>query len=336
MKKREKLLLAGLVAVLVLWQGGNLINAYVFAPVEEREAGIVARRKLVNDKTFQLAQSRKAARKLKEWKQRSLPGNPFTAISQYQVWLVDLANRSKLEKVGVDANRTEARRKGETYSVITANIKAQGTLEHLCDFLYEFRRSGLLHRVAQMTLTSEQYKGNPVLDISLRVEGLSLKDAPVRTTLLSDEHLADLPGDKPLRDRKAYSQLLAKNLFVRGYPPPPTRGQGPRNPSTTIPEEDPREFVFLVGSFSTDGVFDATLYDRANNKTRQLVRGGDFSIAGVEGEVVSIEVDAVTLKIKGEVFRLELGDSLAQLKKLPAPAKAGTDASAATDASDAG
>ncbi len=327
MKKREKLLLAGLVAVLVLWQGGNLIHSYVFAPVEERQADIEARKKLVNDKTIQLAQSRKAAKKLKEWKQRSLPENPFTAISQYQVWLVDSAKKSKLEKVAVDANRTEARRKGETYSVISATIKAQGTLEHLCDFLYEFRRSGLLHRVAQMTLTSEQYKGNPVLDILLRVEGLSLKDVPARTNLFSDENLADLPGDRPQRDRKTYSPLVAKNLFVRGYngpPAPPVRGPGSRNgtPGITPPEEDPREFVFLVGSFSTDGVFDATLYDRANNKTRQLVPGGDFSVAGVEGEVVSIEVDAVTLKIKGEMFRLELGDSLAHLRKLPPPAKA--------------
>jgi hypothetical protein len=260
-------------------------------------------------------------------------------MSQYQVWLVNLATKSKLDKVDVTPNRPDPRRKGETYKVISANIKAEGTFEHLCDFLYEFRRSGLLHRVAQMSLSTEQNKGDPVLLITLKVEGLSLKDAPQRTTLFSDENLADLPGDKPLRDRKTYSKLLAKNLFVRGYPPPPSRDVRPgiTTPTPpTIPEEDPREFVFLVGSFSTDGVFDATLYDRANNKTRQLVRGGDFSVAGVEGEVISIEVDAVTLKIKGEVFRLELGDSLAHLIKISVPAKAGAGSSAATDASDAG
>jgi len=147
--------------------------------------------------------------------------------------------------------------------------------------------------------------------------------------------VADLPTDKPLRDRKTYSKLLSKNLFVRGYNGPP--GVRPTPTGPTPPPEDPREFVFLVGSVSTGGGFEAMLYDRSTNETRQLARGSDFSVAGVEGQVVSVGLDHITFKMKGQEWRLNLGDSLAQIQKLAsAPAKVETGASDTPADPDAG
>ncbi|MGE5191069.1 MAG: hypothetical protein ACM3U2_01115 [Deltaproteobacteria bacterium] len=339
MKQREKILLAALVGILVLWQGGAALNAFVFAPVEERETDIAARTKRVADKKLQLAESRNAADKLKVWNKRSLPGNPVVATSRYQVWLIELATKTKLANVVVTPNAASARRKEETYSVISATVKAQGTLERLCDFLYEFRRCGLLHRVARISLATDQHQGDPVLDIDLTVEGLALKDAPVRTTLFSDPNLADLPGVKPARDRKTYSQLLARNLFVRGYngPPRPSGPSGRVGPGTpAVLDEDPRDFVYLVGSFSTGGRFDATVRDMSTDKTVRFEEGADFSFAGIEGKVVAIGIDYMILEIKGEAWRLELGDNLAQLKKVPPPARSATSSSDAADDRDAG
>ena len=314
MKRREKLLALALVGVLALWQGSMLFRAFVIAPVEEREADLETRAERISNKTKKLKASHLAAARLKEWKARSLPPDPVVATSLYQNWLVELAGKT-LSKPSVTPDVTQ---KGDAYTRIPVNIEAQATLSRLCDFLYEFRKSGLLHRVVSMTVDTEQHQGDPTLKIKLRVEGLSLKDAPERTTLFSGSNLAEL-AHLPARDRKDYAPLVARNFFVRGYngpprPPPPASGRTPG-------EEDPREFVRLVGVVSADGIAEVTLRDLAANKTAKLYEGGDFRIAGIEGKVVAIGVDYVTLEIKGETFRLEMGDNLTQLKKLPSSDK---------------
>jgi len=315
-KQREKILAAGLAATIGLWQGSNLFNKFVTEPVEQNAATIASLQDQNSKKELQVKRSLIAAKRYAEFKKRSLPPDPVDATSLYQNWLIDLATRTKLSDVTVKALRTDVKPKGDNYYLVSATLKAQGTLEKLCDFLYEFRAAGLLHRVSQMNLVSKQGTGDPVLDINLTVEGLSLKDAPARTTLFSDPKLAELPSDKPVKERKEYDLLVKKNLFVRGYngpPPDPTR---PRPPAT--PEEDPLQFVRLVGSFSNGSAFDATLYDPSTNKETRLVAGRDFSVAGKEGKVVSVGIDFVILSIKGENFRLELGDNLTQLKKVSA------------------
>src|SRR5262245_4767994 len=217
MKPREKLLAGALVGVLVLWQGGMLLDAFVFAPVRERALEISNREKSVFDKQRELRLSEEAARNMKDWLQRSLPPDPVVATSLYQNWLIELAGKTRLGNVVVTPNKEIKGLKGDTFYIISASIKAQGTFDVLCDFLYELSRSGLLQRIRTMTLKTDDHKGDPKLAIALVVEGLALKDAPSRTTLFSDPHLADLAGDKPARDRKTYSELLKKNLFVRGY-----------------------------------------------------------------------------------------------------------------------
>lgn len=319
MKQREKMLLGGLVASLALWQGSALLNTFVFGPVEQRESDITARNERISSKEKQVKRAQLAARKLKEWNQRSLPPDPVAAASLYQTWLIELAGKTGLENVEVEPARSESafKAKAEAYSTVSARIKAKGTLSRLCDFLFEFRRAGLLHRVARLELKTDQHQGDPPLEIEMTVEGLSLKDAPPRTTLLSDPKLAELPGDRSEKERKDYAPLTAKNLFVRGYNGPPRRFTGQTG------EGDPREFVYFVGAVSAGAGYDATLYDRANNKATRLTEGSTFNVAELQGKVLSIAVDSMTLEIKGETWQMDIGTNLLELKKLPpAPAKA--------------
>ena len=316
MKRREKMLLGGLVAVLALWQGMTLLSSFVFEPVEERHADIIKRSERLTDKTKQVKRSEMAARKLTEWKQRSLPPNPEAAAALYQNWLIGLAEKSKLEKIKVTAGRTvgDMKSKGDTFAVISFDIEAEGTLARLRDFLFEFRQSGLLQHVSKLALSTDKHQVDPSLVIKLTVEGLALKAAPDRQTLLSDPKLADLPGDKSDKDRKDYESLITRNLFVRGY-----NGE-PKPPGVKTAEEDPRTFVRLTAIFSRNGIADATLRDLSTNKSKTLSAGADFSFAGVDGKVVAIAVDFITLEIKGESWRMEMGDNLTQLKKLSPPA----------------
>ena len=96
MKPREKLLAGGLVGVLLLWQGGLILDTFVFGPVQNRESDIAARDKSVFAKQRELRLSEAAARNLKDWNQRSLPPDPVVATSLYQNWLIELAAKTKL------------------------------------------------------------------------------------------------------------------------------------------------------------------------------------------------------------------------------------------------
>ena len=194
------------------------------------------------------------------------------------------------------------------------------------DFLYEFRNSGLLHRVGKLTLTSKQINGtgDPLIELTMSAEGLSLKEATTRTTLFSDPKLPELVKDPAARSKDAYDVVAKKSLFVRGYNGPPKPAGTPK-PSPT-PDEDPRQFVRLTSTFSNGGEFDATLYDPTTNKTARLYAGAEFNLGGVEGKVVSVTIDFVVLEIKGDKFRLELGRNLTELEKLPSTAKADVEA----------
>ncbi len=326
MKQREKRLLGVLAGILALWQGGALLGKFILDPVAERQSDLEAREERLAKKQKQWTQSKIAARKLADWNRRSLPPDPVVASSLYQNWLIDLASRMKLSNVVVTPNRTEAKPKGDTYYAISAIIKAQGTLDRLCDFLYEFRRSGLLHRVWRINLVTDEHQGNPVLHIELTVEGLALKDSPASgerdpaNRLFAVPDLADHFGVGTAGDKSAYSSLLARNPFVRGYNGPPK----PRPSPPREPDEDPREFVYFVGRVSNGSQIDAMLYDRSTNKTTLLTERSEFRMAGVEGNVVSIGADFITLKVKGAIWRMELGDNLAQLKKVAPQSGSGT------------
>jgi hypothetical protein len=295
-----------------------LFQAFVIAPVEEREADQEARLDRISQKSKKLKASRVAAAKLKDWKLRSLPPDPVVATSLYQNWLVELAKKTLSKPSIAPSAQVQKSRGKDVYQQISVEIKAEATLAKLCDFLYEFRKSGLLHRVATMTLETDQHQGDPALKVTLNIQALVLPDSPERATLIADPKIAEL-AHVPAKDRKDYAPLVAKNLFVRGYNGPPIP---PRPPGTILPgEEDPRALVWLVSVVSADGVPEAKLRDVSTNKKANLTEGSDFSVAGVDGKVVSIGTDFVTLEIKGETFRLELGDNLTQLKKLPSPEK---------------
>jgi hypothetical protein len=306
----RKWLLGALLVVLVFWAGGGLIKKALLEPVAERQGEIETLNERIAAKTRQLKESRNAARRLADWSRRSLPPDPVVASSLYQNWLIDLASRMKLTNVVVTPNRTEARPKGDTYYAISATIKAQGTLERLCEFLYEFRRSGLLHRVWRINLATDEHQGNPTLNIELTVEGLALKGALVRTSL-TDPALAERSADhQPADEREVYGLLVKKNPFVRGYNGPPTSPDALRAGGG-------REFVYLVSLVSTGGRSGGMLYDRLTGNSIELTEGSEFRVAGVEGRVLSLDIDFARFQIREAVWRMQLGDNLAQLTELP-------------------
>ena len=222
MTPRVKLLAVGLLAVVLVYQFGGVVADTVIGPLNSLDSRA---RKLADEIQKQEATKLKiarATRDLRDWKVRSLPPDKIIAGTLYQAWLIELAEKHKLTQVTV-SRAGDARAKADTYSSIAATVKAEGTMKQVCDFLYDFHTSGLMHRVNSITATTTKHQGDPTLDVTINVEGLSMRGAEARTTLES-------PGLQKIahRDRKDYDTLSTKNLFVRGYngpPAPPPAGR---------------------------------------------------------------------------------------------------------------
>jgi hypothetical protein len=311
---REKILLLALVGILVLWQGQSLFQSLILQPLDDRENRKSALEQAIERKELEKRQQQLTAAKFKSLGGRSLPPDPVIAQSQYQAWLIEEAAKAKLTAVSIENVRADTRPKGDTYYTIQATVKARGTLDRVCDFLHAFHQAGLLHRVNGLTLESEKHEGNPELGIVINVEALALLNSPARNSLLVDAKAPPRP-DRPLRDRKDYESIIAKNLFVATYtgPKKPERPKG-QSPVEQLP--DTAEFVYLSASIAKGDRRDAMLFDRTTGKKTDLLPGGTFQVAGLSGKVLSIDNHFVILEIEGEQWRLELGENLRQMRRV--------------------
>ena len=323
MQRRERILLWGLLAAVAIWQGRGLVSAIFFEPLDSRRQALAGLRKSIAEQKTRQYEQEAAARRLKEWNARSLPPNPLVASSLYQNWLIELAAGHGLTEVAVEPGHVDPKPRGNTYYSVPMTIKGQGKLSTIRSFLHGFYASGLLHRVTRVSVETTHRDADPVLDLTLLVEGLSLVGSPSRTTLFADKKPAT-PA-VPLKPLAEYASLAAKNLFVRGYngPPAPKPVERARAP-VAMPKEtfDAAEHVYLVAAVDREGQRDAWLYDRATNTQKILVEGAAFDVAGVTGLVVSIGRDFVVLEFAGASKRLELGQNLRQAMGAPTTVEA--------------
>ena len=327
MKQREKFLLIGLVAAVLLWQGSGLVSGIFIAPITERQDRIEAIQKRIEDKKFDVHALRRANSDLASWNLRSLPPDRLFAASAYQTWLYELAVKSGFKGVSVLPPQADQRLKDDTYFAVTANVDGQGTLANLCDFMHAFHQSGLLHRIQMVRAISDKHEGDPQLRLSIRVEALCLKDAPARTTLFAKTDKPLVP-DKPLKPRADYNALVKKNPFVKGYNGPPRPPEPPRSRTndsrptdTKDPVLDPAEFTYLISYVSSNDLQEVWLYDRSSNQQTILTEGSEFEVGDVKGRVVLISKDFIQILKDGELWDLELGKNLREMTKVAKPKK---------------
>lgn len=317
MKRREKILAGALVAIVVLLQGKTLYESVFNKPFTDRQRTIDRLSESVADKKVKEVELEMAVERMSSYYGKlSLPPVPETAATLYRNWLQNLATEKKLTNVAVIASQPDTKPKGDTYYNIPVTINAQGSIDKWCDFLFALHQAPLLQRVVRMTIDAESNRPSPSLKVMLIVEGLALKNQKERTTLFADG--ADAVKREPLvRDRKDYDPLVSKNLFVRTYNGPPRNDPPPQPPVQD--KFDTAEHVYLVANVAEDDVPEAWLYDRSANKSTVLREGTPFEVAGVKGMVEKIGRDYVMLKIDDAQWRLEQGQNMKQLKKLPAP-----------------
>jgi len=85
--------------------------------------------------------------------------------------------------------------------------------------------------------------------------------------------------------------------------------------------EDASQFTYLIASIVQDDKREAWLYNRADNQRMVLFEGDRFVVGSIEAKVVSIDDNALVYRRNNDTFRMELGQSMQQVKPLEAAPK---------------
>lgn len=258
--------------------------------------------------------------KMRLWERRSLPPNPTVASNKYYFWVRDLLLQHKFDESKLVVNPAPLNSGfgagNGVYTRIPISVTAECKMEQLCQFLYDFYRADLMHKVTRMAIESQDSKTNPTLKVTLQLEGLALTSAKARGELFADKQdksVSDFMAKKTFAD---YKQLVDKNRFVRGYNGPPAPPAPPGPPPTPF---DAAPYTALVAVWKDEGKpAEAWLRDASSNQQKILVPGQEFEFAGVKGRVLHVDVEGrfMTIRAKDKDWRLDLGDNLKQMVEL--------------------
>lgn len=213
MQQRERLLMYGLIAIVVVWWGSSIAHRIVVAPITDRKAQISDLTASNSGLDLKALQVDVSERKLAGWKAQSLPANPVEAQRLYLQWLTDVA----LEAGFVEPVLTPQSLSNQQniYTAVPVKIQAETTLRRLSDFLFRFYQADLLHSISLLTIASEEHVGNPPLSVTIVATGLSLKNGPARTTLFpegGEKRINPRMKDKQFDD---YREFIANSPFAK-------------------------------------------------------------------------------------------------------------------------
>lgn len=308
--QRQKILAGILVGTVVLMLGLPALWDVVFGPFNRRYTDLAALNERLDQKQRAKDKLDTADMRLKISDRRSLPSDPSSLA--YQVWLTDLTKKHEFKSVGVSP-KPATRNGNEPFSRIRFAITAQCQMKDLCRFLYDFYRTDLLHKVINISLKSLDHKTDPEFDVSIDIEGLSMRTTKKRDTLFEDKQEQAVNKAWSKIEFSEYESLYAKNRFARGYNGPPKPATPPPPPT---PPFDSSPYVKYVGFVEVDGIPEGWLYDQTANKQTILKSGVDFEVAGTKATVVEVNPDFLTFKVRDKTWRIEQGESLKQMREL--------------------
>ena len=232
MQQREKNLLIGLVAAVLLWQGGKVLSSTFLEPLWTRQKDLEKLQESVSEKNKGLILLARQKKQMEGWKRRSLPPDPASMLKRtagtqggprpsasnaqrlYQDWLLDLAVLSGFEQLKISPERMTVS-PDNVYVSVHVKIDAEPRYEQLCRFLDRFYRTDLLHRITSIRIQSTEAEGDPFLKVLIEAEGLALIDAPQRRQLFAQTTLVeDLPEDGTTLKLKSVEGFPEKPGFL--------------------------------------------------------------------------------------------------------------------------
>ncbi len=265
-------------------------------------------------KQSRLEKINRAKSQLEEFQRRSLPGDAQLAQSVYSNWLLEVAERSGLDEISVDAGA--ARTRSGRYTGLRFHLQAEATMDELVEFLFEFYSAGYLHKLRSVTLRPRTRSER--LDVAITIEAMSLAGAPVGT------ELPKLAAPRmQLANLDSYRRTIARKNFFRPYSPPRRPALVDRRPAP--PPFDPSKFTYLTAIVGPVDQLEAWLLCRPTGKLFRLREGQSFQVGELRGTVRRLEPRRAEVEINGQPHTLALGDSLRESTPLDRPAETRTD-----------
>ncbi len=312
LQKREKIMLGAAAGAIVLAGLTVFIMTGDSRPDEVLLKDKETLKVELEKKQKEKRQADEDARRLADWKRRSLPSNASIARSLYQDWLRVLCDRAGLRNWSVHSEETESHLK--VYTRIPFSIHAHATLPEIVAFLHGFYSAGHLHQIRRLHIAPPLPGAkDTTFDLNIAIEAISLPDAA------SKDHLATEKGQElKLPQLAAYHEAIeGRNFFAAYVPKPPTGGNTDRTVSIDPPQKlDFAKFAVVTGftNDEEDGIWRVWLQDRiaGRGKTWKLKEGEQFKVGGGTGQIGTIMAPEgdVILRFDGKVRELHLGEDL--------------------------
>jgi len=304
MNSRERLLalVAGSMLLLVV---GKYVFDGVSAAYDRRQVRIDALNSDILDNDHRQALGTRAAKKLDEYRARSLPTDPLLAKSEYQHWLTKTIEDSRLSDVTVTPRLPTFPKEGkDLYTELSFTVECRGTLEQITSFLYAFYGAGHLHQIETLNLTPNP-KSNDV-GVYLTVSALSLPGSK------NTESLTDQPGDRlAWSDLDAYRKpIVERNFFAEYVPPKPTPGPVVRNDPPKPPPFDISKLAVVSGIIQKDNRPQVWIHVKTTNEMWKLYEGEEITLGEYRATIARIGLDEVEFEVQGQKHVVRLGRSL--------------------------
>ncbi len=271
--------------------GGYLLNLlvdrYYVQPMDAEARSLANLEKKISETRLKVKRLSTKLPRREELESRALPAELELATSSYQTWLINLVSSLGLSNPNVDST-TPVSEKDVTR--LQFNIRGKANLKQLTQLLFEFYRSGSLHKIRQISLTPTGSSDH--LEMQISIEALSLRRSK------NEAGLSALTSDRLRFDNVAeYAAIAKRNLFGEGI-----ISAGIRAARLTAVTSD------------RQGVFEAWISLGTDAKTLFLKAGDTTQIDSVEVIVTEIQNDSIKLELDGQSGMVEVGKSLADIQ----------------------
>ena len=293
---RNRWLLIGLGLVVLFFAGDMGYRKLYEEPARDQERLKEQLTKRLQTAKMEMAKSKRVGEQLEKLEQKSLPWDAEMARARYQDWLVQVAKDAKLTNTSVDSGDPvsttmsggKGKRPVEIFKRFNFSLRGRGDFAQVTRFLYDFYRGGHLHKVRSMSL-------NPVgqgqeIDLSLSIEALALPNADreAELTTLVSEQLAQA-------DVRDYQLIARRNFFGSGGT-----------------ESAWKQIQLSAITSDVRGVGEAWFHVGAETQTQILQLGQALTMPSFEVRVVSLDETTATVSIDGRLYRLAIGQNLAE------------------------
>ena len=291
-RKRVLLIIA---AIAVLMYGGDLAyRRLLLTPLEADAKRAGEMLKSIQKAKRSVTEAKHVAHELEGLEARSLPFDVEFARSEYQAWLLKLANDANLENTQVNSAQPvvvstsgNGRRSRKAFQRLSFSIRGRGDIKQIVSFMYDFYAAGHLQKIVAVHLSP--VGKNEQLDMSLSIEALALATA-TRQSKLTMERSSQLAHE----ELNAYECIVSRNLFVVG-------GNSQLALAVTL----------TALTKNVQGVPEAWFTIGLQQET-SILRSGSVLVNGpLEAKVISIDPAAVVVDINGELLRIFVGQTLA-------------------------